>query len=277
MQIHKKEQTWKLVNDLCSWFSKFESCIVAFSAGVDSSLLAYCANNALGNRALAVTSLSPSFSESETEKALRMSKEIGIHLILVKQNDLATEGYVNNGVSRCYFCRNNLVAEILPIARSKSVSVCVDGTHSDDMRAPRPGIRALRQAGFRARFVELGVSKDEIRLAARSVGLSNWDRPSEACLSSRIAFGQKIDFETLQRIEAAETIVKELTDARIVRVRTIGRKASVEVDKSSVNNTLSKRVAIVEALERLGYSRIEIDPNGYSPGKMLDLFVKENI
>jgi pyridinium-3,5-biscarboxylic acid mononucleotide sulfurtransferase len=196
---------------------------------------------------------------------------------LVTQNDLETKAYVDNGVNRCYFCRNNLATEILPIAKRNSVSVCVDGTHVDDIRVPRPGIRALREAGFRAPFADLGIGKDAIRLAARSVGLSNWNRPSEACLSSRVAFGQKIDLETLRRIESAEKIVKQLTNAKIVRVRTIGKRASVEVDRPSLSTTLSKRSKITRALTQLGYSEVEIDLSGYSPGKMLELFVNESL
>jgi uncharacterized protein len=277
MHVKGQEQVFETIDVVCEWFRSFESCIVAFSAGVDSSLLAYCARKTLGQNAFAVTSLSPSFSKSEMENALLMSREIGIQLISVTQNDLGTRGYVDNGVNRCYYCRNNLAAEILRVAEIKSVSVCVDGTHVDDMRVPRPGIKALREAGFRAPFVELSVGKEAIRLAARSVGLSNWNRPSEACLSSRVAFGQSIDLETLQRIEAAERIVKLLTNAEIVRVRTIGKKASVEVDKPSLPTIISKGPSIARALIELGYSEVEIDPSGYSPGKMLELFVKENL
>jgi len=261
---------------LISWFSQFDSCAVAFSAGVDSSLLAYCAKKALGNKAYAVTSLSSSFPESEKQTARVVAHEIGIELVEVEQNDLGTPEYVANGVSRCYFCRNNLAQAIQPICDKLSIAVCVDGTHVDDMKTPRSGIKALREAGFRAPYVEIGIGKDAIRSLARFAGLSNWERPSEACLSSRVAFGQKIDLKTLRRVEDAESAVRLITGARIVRVRTVGPNASVEVDKSTVVVAFERKEEIIRALQNLGYDTIKIDPHGYTSGKMLELFVKED-
>ncbi len=261
---------------ILGWFKTYESCLVAFSAGVDSSLLAYCAKRALGDRAFAVTSLSPSFAEEEKRVARDIAAEIGIKLFTVEQKDLQSEGYVSNGVRRCYYCRGNLANAIQPLAKSLAISVCVDGTHLDDMNEPRPGIKALRQAGFRAPYVELGLRKEIVRNVARRVGLSNWNHPSEACLSSRIAFGQRIDLETLRRIEVAENAVKFLTGAKIVRVRTKGKNASVEVDKQSLDAAFAKKDAIVTRLRNLGYHGVEIDPTGYASGKMLELYVKDN-
>ena len=274
MQIVENNQ--KSFDQLVDWFRHYESCIVSFSAGVDSSLLALCAKNALGKRSFAVTSVSPSFSEVERTAAEKIAQEIGIELIVVMQDDLGTKGYVENDVNRCYFCRNNLTNAILPIARKLSISVCVDGTHKDDMRSPRPGIKALREAGFKAPYLELGFNKESIRAMAKSAGISNWDRPSEACLSSRIAFGQRIDLKTLRVVEMAEETVKKLTGAKIVRVRTINDKASVEVDKDSLKVTHEMFSSIQRELKLLGYREVVMDPNGYSSGKMLELFVKDN-
>ena len=249
---------------------------MAFSAGVDSSLIAYCAKRALGDKAYAVTSLSSSFPEAEKQTAREVAREIGIELIEVVQDDLGTPEYVANGVSRCYFCRNNLAQAVQPICDKNSIAVRVDGTHVDDMKTPRPGIKALREAGFRAPYVELGMGKDMIRSTARLAGLSNWERPSEACLSSRVAFGQKIDLETLRRIEDAERAVKLITGATIVRVRTIGTSANVEVDKPSLATAFERVERITRSLKELGYDSVKIDPEGYASGKMLELFVKEN-
>jgi pyridinium-3,5-biscarboxylic acid mononucleotide sulfurtransferase len=260
---------------LISWFGGFRSCIIAYSSGVDSSLLAYCAKKAIGENAHAVTSLSTSFSEAEEQAAIEIAREIGIDLIVVEQDDLDTVDYVKNGVTRCYFCRQNLAQAIAPIRQKLSAEVCVDGTHVDDMKTPRPGIKALREAGYRAPYVELGLGKDAIRSASRYAGLSNWNRPSEACLSSRIAFGQRIDLATLRRIELAENAVRRIVSANIVRVRTIGMNASVEVDKSSVAEAIERGAEISQVLQKLGYDVVEVDPEGYKSGKMLDLFVKE--
>ena len=264
------------LDHLIEWFSNHDSCIVAFSAGVDSSVLAYAAHKALGNKALAVTSLSPSFAESEMSASAKIAEEIGIELVTVHQDDLADENYVLNQVSRCYFCRSNLVSAILPIMKARNIKVCVDGTHLDDMCSPRPGVKALREAGFRAPFVELKFSKNDIRDVARLAGLSNAERPSEACLSSRIAYGQRIEASTLRMIEHSEEFIKRLTGSKVVRVRTIGLRAIVEVDKRSIRNAMDRMSEISHALGSFGYSEVEIDPEGYRQGRMLSLFVQES-
>jgi pyridinium-3,5-biscarboxylic acid mononucleotide sulfurtransferase len=258
---------------LTEWFLNFHSCIVAFSAGVDSTLLAFAAKKVLGAKAYAITSLSPAFPDSELAEARKIAVEIGIELIEVIQNDLEDPAYVKNEVNRCYFCRSNLSLAIRPVIRRLSVEVCVDGTHMDDLKKPRPGVKALRENGFRAPFVELGFGKEDIRGLARAIGLSNWNRPSEACLSSRVAYGQPISLSTLNRIEKAEKIVRDLTGANIVRVRTIGNTAVVEVDGVKLHSALQKKDSIEKALRQVGYETIRIDPAGYISGKMLELFV----
>lgn len=272
----RSENIQTSLSRLVGWFNRFDSCIISFSAGVDSSLLALCAKKALGERAYAVTSVSPSFSESERATAKKIATEIGIELVIVIQDDLGTEAYLKNDVTRCYFCRSNLANAINPVAKQLSIYVCVDGTHIDDMKSPRPGIKALRESGFKAPYVELGMGKDIIRAMAKVAGLSNWNRPSEACLSSRIAFGQRIDMKTLGRIEAAESVVKKLTGANIVRVRTIGDRASIEVDNESLGVAFEMMNRLQRELKLLGYEEVAIDPKGYSSGKMLELFVKDN-
>jgi uncharacterized protein len=258
------------------WFSLFRACIIAFSGGVDSSLLAYCSVRKLGSNAYAVISRSPALSDSELLAARSVAGEIGIQLFEAEQDDLSDAGYIANGVDRCYFCRRNLAKAIKPIAERLSADVWVDGTHSDDMKSPRPGIKALREAGFRAPLLELGFRKEDIRIMARAAGLKNWDKPSEACLSSRISYGQKIDLELLRRIEVAEKIVGNLTNASIVRVRTIGKRAIVEVDTRCVEKAVSLESQISNALLKLGFEYVEIDREGYVSGKLLRLFVQNN-
>jgi pyridinium-3,5-biscarboxylic acid mononucleotide sulfurtransferase len=267
-----KENLLKLKN----WFLQFDSALVAFSAGVDSSVLACAARQALSRKAIAVTSVSPSFARSEIDQARQIANEIGIELIVVSQQDLATKDYVANLVNRCYFCRLNLVQAIMPIVEERKISICVDGTHLDDMKSPRPGVKALREARFRAPFVELALCKEEIRAIARILKLSNAEKPSEACLSSRIAYGQKIDEHTLRQIEESEIFIRELVGAKIVRVRTIETRAVVELDRESIHKAIKSFSKIQETLISLGYTSVEIDPNGYASGRMLDLFIRDN-
>jgi pyridinium-3,5-biscarboxylic acid mononucleotide sulfurtransferase len=261
------------LDQLVNWFRGYKSCIVAFSAGVDSSLLALAAKKAIGYRAYAVTSISPAFASSELEVARRIAKEIGIELFEVYQDDLNDQNYTKNEVSRCYFCRTNLASAIAPLKSRLSIDICVDGTHLDDLQKPRPGVKALREKGFRAPLAELGFSKTDVRQMARFSGLSNWDKPSEACLSSRVAYGQEISQEVLERVENAENTVRSLTGAKIVRVRIVGNKAVVEVDSESVDKANAETTEIRKILLEQGFSTVEIDQRGYVSGRMLELFV----
>ena len=275
MQIVTRKTAERDFRLLTDWFKPFTSCLVAFSSGVDSSIVAYAAKKALGERAYAVTSNSASFAGAEREESRIIANEIGIKLHEVEQDDLKNSDYVRNQVTRCYYCRKSLVQEIRPLADKLSVDVCVDGTHIDDMQAPRPGIKALREGRFRAPLVELQIGKQQVRNMAQMAGLSNWNRPSEACLSSRIAYGQRIDLYTLRKIEEAEIAVRSITSAKIVRVRTIGTKAVIEVDKPSLAKAKEEEELLARRLAALGYEKVEIDNEGYVAGKMLDLFVKE--
>ncbi|MHB8699972.1 MAG: ATP-dependent sacrificial sulfur transferase LarE [Nitrososphaerales archaeon] len=262
---------------LIEWFDEFESCAIAFSGGVDSSVLAFAAKRALGDNAIAILSVSPAVPISEIANAIAISEEIGIKLFQVSQDDLANADYTANNVNRCYFCRTNLGNAVDTLVEKFGIKVRVDGTHIDDMKSPRPGVKALRKAGFRAPFVELDFTKLDIRAVAHLAGLSNAGRPSEACLSSRIAFGQRIDQQTLSIIEEAERLVKVLTGAKIVRVRTVGRSAMVEVDSDSIERARTAFAEIESGLKTLGYLKVEISKEGYVSGKMLDLFIENEI
>jgi uncharacterized protein len=260
---------------LSTWFLNFRSALIALSSGVDSSVLACIARRSLGKmNSLAVTSISEAFSTAELDEAKRIAKEIDIELETVYQTDLSTEGYVANAVNRCYFCRSNLVAEITRVAKRRKIDICVDGTHLDDLKNPRPGIKALREGGFRAPFVEIGLAKQDIKEIARILKLSNSEKPSESCLSSRIAYDQRIDGNTLRLIERAEQLVREITRAKIIRVRTESQSATVEVDIDSLQIALKNERQIETALKDIGYSSVAIDPRGYTSGKMLSLYVE---
>ncbi len=271
-----QENAIEKLDRVIDWFSEFNSALVAFSSGVDSSVVAFAASKALGNAAVAATSVSQSLARAEIVEAKKIAREIGIRLILVKQDDLNDQGYISNQITRCYFCRNNLSRAILPMIKDNNIEVWVDGTQVDDLKSPRPGIKALREAGFRAPLVEIGLEKEDVRSIARAIKLSNADRPSESCLSSRIAYGQRIDPATLALVERSEEVVKELTGCKIVRVRTFGKKAVIELDQLSVQTGMVRFKEISQKLKSFGYDSAEIDPQGYTPGKMFALFVQDN-
>lgn len=242
------------------------SVVVGFSGGVDSAVLAKLAADTLGERALAVIVDSESYAREEKDAALAFARELGIAHELVWHSELADPSYVANPTDRCYFCRQGLSDVLFRIAEARGASVAV-GTNADDARDPfRPGDKALRERGAWQPFVELGMTKADVRALAREMGLPVADKPSMACLSSRIPYGEPIDITKLTRIGRAEAAVRALGFVQ-VRVRTFeGRRARVETEDPA--RALGIGSSIERALRALGYESVEIDPRGYRTGAM---------
>ena len=257
------------LNDLVNWFDDKGRVMIALSGGVDSALVAYAAFQKLGNSAIAVTADYKTLSEEELRTAKQVCSEIGIRQLILDYDELENEEFVKNDSNRCFHCRFELGDHLIKLARECDVQVIVDGTNIDDLGEYRPGIEALRQYGIRSPLLDTNFSKSKIREIAKLVGLSVFDRPSNSCLASRIPWGQRVTAEKLTRIELGETIVKQLSKVRNVRVRDINGSAKIEVDKKMISvfdDSLLKQVT--EKLKMIGFTAVHVDQEGYKPGKI---------
>ncbi len=257
------------LNNLVKWFEDKNKVMIALSGGVDSAVVAYAAFQALGNSAIAVTADYKTLSEEELLSAKQVCSEIGIEQILLDYNELENEEFVKNDSKRCFHCRMELGEHLIELAKKHDVKIIVDGTNLDDLGDYRPGIQALRENGIRSPLVETKFLKSQIREIAKSVGLSVYDRPSNSCLASRIPWGQRVTAEKLTRIEFGETLVKQLTNLKQVRVRDFDGSAKIEVDKKMISifddNIMNQ---LNEKLKIIGFTSVEIDKDGYKPGKI---------
>jgi len=257
------------LNELENWFADKNKVMIALSGGVDSALVAYAAFQKLGDSAIAVTADYKTLSAEELQTAKQICSEIGITQLFLDYDELQNEEFTKNDSTRCFHCRLELGDHLLNLAKEHDVDVIVDGTNLDDLGDYRPGIDALRQNGIRSPLVETNLSKPQIRQIAKSVGLSVHDKPSNSCLASRIPWGQRVTAERLARIEFGETIIKQLTKVKQVRVRDFDGSAKIEVEKKDLsefdNLVLDK---ITEKLKMVGFTSVEIDLEGYKPGKI---------
>ncbi len=239
--------------------------LVAFSGGVDSGLVAKLAHDALDGRALAVITDAESLARAELAEARSEAAEIGIPLRVVPVSELASADYAANPSNRCYFCRQGLAGVLADIAANEDFSAIADGIHVSDLGDVRPGIRAMDEAGVWHPLVEFGLAKADVRAMARALGLSFWDKPSNACLSSRIPHWTEITLSLLRQVEAAEEVLRK-RGFRQVRVRHRGTTAKIEVPRDEIPRLRRMQDDIADALRDLGYREMIVDPAGYRSG-----------
>jgi uncharacterized protein len=249
--------------------------VVAFSGGIDSTLVAYLAKLSLGDGAIAVTAESPSLPSSELEEAKKLAKEIGIKHLVIKTEELEDPNYVANPANRCYFCKKELSIKLKQLAVELDYSFIVDGTNADDLQGHRPGAAALTEEGVKRPLADVGMTKPEIREVSRVLGLPNFDKPSMPCLSSRVQYGEIITPERLTRIEKSENFIRSITGVMELRVRDHGNLARIEVgrDERQVffnDDTLDK---IAAALRQYGFTYVSLDIVGYRSGSMNEQLV----
>ncbi len=243
--------------------------VVAYSGGTDSTLVAAVAARALGGRALAVTAVSPSLPPGGLEEARRVASEIGVRHLTVRTHEVAREAYLANGIDRCYHCKSELYDVLAEVARQEGLPLVVSGANLDDLGDFRPGLRAAAQRAVRHPLVEAGMTKADVREAARELGISTWDKPASACLSSRIRFGVRITVEELTRVGRAERLLKELGFGQC-RVRVHEDLARVEVEVADLPRLADPGVRdrVVAALKALGYRYVTLDLEGFRSGSM---------
>ncbi len=244
-----------------------ESVVVAYSGGVDSTLLLKVAHDCLGERAAALTVVSPSLAAHERAEAEELARQIGARHVLVEGRETEDPRYLANTSNRCYFCKSDVCDQLLDCARREGYRAVVDGANADDMDDHRPGRQAARERGVRSPLQEAGFTKAEIRELARALGLPNWNKPSAACLSSRIPYGTPISLPLLAQIGQAESALRQM-GFRQLRVRHHGRVARIEVEPSDFEAVLTQRERIVEQLKVLGYTYVTLDLAGFRSGSM---------
>jgi uncharacterized protein len=256
----KLENARAIVRDL-------SSVLVAYSGGVDSSLLLKLALDELGERAVAVLASSPAYPESEQEEARVLARQLGARLVEVSTNEVELEAYTRNNPDRCFHCKEELFETLEPVRRDLGLDVIAYGATADDADDHRPGHGSAVRRGIRFPLLEAGMGKPEIRAAARRLGLSNWNKASFACLSSRIPHGTQVTVEALRQIESAEAAIKAL-GFKQVRVRHHGDVARIEVEPAEIAHLVSEREKVVEALRSAGYRFVSLDLEGYATGSL---------
>ncbi len=245
------------LKSLESELSKYERLIIAYSGGLDSALLLKVAHRVLGDRVLAVISDSPSIPRSELNSAVEFARSTGARLMIINTEELADENYAMNPDNRCYFCKNELYTYVEEVAAKEGVKHIANGTNVDDLGDYRPGLKAADEHKVVSPLKDAKLTKDDVRLVARHLGLDIWDKPASPCLASRIPYGSFITREKLTQVEKAEEYVKTF-GVRELRVRHFGDKAVLEVNPLYREKTESNMALIKAEFAKLGFSEVEI-------------------
>jgi uncharacterized protein len=252
------------------------SVLVAFSGGVDSSFLLHLAHEVLGDRAKAITFVSPFLSRQELDRAARFCEERGIKHLLLEIDPLAIEEIRVNQPDRCYHCKKQVFSRGLAEAQKMSIPYLVEGTQLSDASDHRPGHRALVELDIRSPLSEAGLSKNQVRMLSKKLGLSSWNLPPMACLASRIPYGTPLDLESLARVESAEKFLFD-EGFDLVRVRDHHGTARIELSAEEIArlNHMDLRNRLVARFRSLGYVAVTLDLEGYRTGRLGELWQQE--
>lgn len=255
--------------NLESGIFKLESAVVAFSGGIDSTLVLAVANKVLNGRVLAVTAKSDSVPERELRAAKELTQALDINHKVIRTEEMSSPDYLKNSGNRCYYCKSELYAKLAMVSSQYKITSILNGINLDDLGDHRPGILAAKEAGIISPLVESQLNKQDVRNLARDMGLTNWGKPALACLSSRIPYGQPVTAKKLSMIDEAEEIFLE-EGFKEVRVRHYGDMARIELLKTEIpslmKNGLYKKT--MNRLKNIGFQKITIDPEGYRSGSL---------
>lgn len=255
------------LDQLRTLLTEMGSVVVAYSGGIDSTFVLKVAHDQLHEKAVGITAVSPTFPSLELEAAEQVAQEIGARHETVQTDQLTIDDFVRNDANRCFHCKTDLYQLLGNVRQSRAVAYVVDGTNLDDLGDDRPGIKAAREWGVRSPLVEAELSKADIRILAKELGLSNWDKPAAACLSSRIPRGIVITSAQLSRVEGAEAVLHH-EGFRHFRVRNHGEIARIELAQDEIPRLMeSNRCTEISArLKKLGFKFVTVDLEGYRPG-----------
>ena len=264
--------TLEKLTQLTALFQDMEQALIAYSGGIDSTLVAKVAYDTLGDRALAITAESPSLLPEDLDDAATQAQAIGIRHEVVATHEMDNPDYTSNPINRCYFCKSELHDTLKPMATRRRFAYVVDGVNADDLRDYRPGIQAAKERGARSPLAELGITKFEVREMSRHLELPWWDKPAQPCLSSRFPYGEMITVEKLQRVGRSELYLRKL-GWKNLRVRSDGDTARIEVMPDQIQDfILTTNLPLLTAqLKQFGFLYIMLDLEGYRSGKLNDV------
>jgi pyridinium-3,5-biscarboxylic acid mononucleotide sulfurtransferase len=257
-------------------FKEMDRALIAYSGGIDSTLVAKIAYDTLGDRALAVTAVSPSLLPEDLEDARIQAAEIGIAHEEVTTQEMANPNYTANPINRCYFCKSELHDTLKPLAHLRGYPYVVDGVNGDDLQDYRPGIQAAQERGARSPLAEVGLTKVQVRQLAKFLDLPWWDKPAQPCLSSRFPYGEEITVEKLQRVGRAERYLRKL-GLKNLRVRSEGDSARIELPPEQIKDFVSNQDLpnLVSTFQDFGFIYVTLDLEGYRSGKLNQVLTPE--
>jgi uncharacterized protein len=252
---------------------RMEKVVIAFSGGVDSSFLLKVAHEVLGENVLAVTAKSSTYPEREFNEAVEFVTDYGIPHRIIVSEELEVEGFSDNPLNRCYLCKHEMFNKIRQIAKDEGYKSIAEGSNKDDLGDYRPGMQAISELGIASPLKDAGLSKNDIRLLSKELGLKTWNKPSFACLSSRFPYGEKITAQKLQMVDKAEQFLIDL-GFRQIRVRHHGSVARIEVEEIDFDRFLDKQMRndVYTKLKELGFVHVTLDLKGYRTGSMNEEF-----